>query len=505
MFNFALAIYVIVVLLFLGTAKQILFWIYLWQLKDYHIGRFLDHFRTAKGKRIIFSYFTQFFFWRVKRPVFTVKAKLITGLALLDVAGYYWVIINNTDSAFVTVAALAAYNFFTPLIVSAIILIIQPFFVLARHGILAKAKTKLAGHKNITVIAITGSYGKTSTKEFLTTILSSKFKVLATPEHKNSEMGIAQTILQDLRPEHNIFIVEMGAYNKGGIDLLCRMVKPDMGIVTGVNEQHLATFGSLENLLSAEGGRELAAQLPGHGILVINGENAHCLNLYKHFKGNKRLYASRANTIDADVWAEDIAVTKEGLDFMLVSRQKQTAHVAANVLGAHNIQNVLGAALVAKELGMTLEEISVACRNIKPAQAGITLKTGAHGILVIDSSYSSNPDGVAADLNYLAIFPGKKVLVMPCLIELGNESARIHEELGKKIAQICDVAIITTKDKFKELSAGFMDQGASQRKILLCDNPHEIFNMITTMCKQGDAVLLEGGRPKELIRLLDGK
>ncbi len=488
-----------------GTIKLVLFWIYLWQLKDYHIGRFIDHFRTAKGKRIIFSYVTQFLFWRIKKPVFTAKTILLTGLALLGVAGYYWLITSITDSAFTIVLALAVYNLFTPLIVSLIVLLVQPFFVMVRNRILEKARQKMGKHENLTVIAITGSYGKTTTKEFLNTILSPKFNVLATPEHRNSEIGIAQTILQDLRPEHKIFIVEMGAYNKGGIKLLCDMVKPDMGIVTGVNEQHLATFGSLENLLSAEGGQELAAKLPKHGILVVNGDNKYCADLYKNFKGNKRIYTSRAGALDADLWGEQIEVKKESLDFITISRQKQTAHFQVRVLGAHNIQNLLGAATVAKELGMSLEEISVAAKKITQAQAGITLASGAHGISIIDSSYSSNPDGVAADLDYLSVFSGKKVVVMPCLIELGGASATIHEQLGKKMAQVCDLAVITTKDKFEQLATGFMSQGKSQHKILLCENSQEIFTIITTMCKQSDAVLLEGRVPRDLIRLMDAK
>ena len=302
-----------------------------------------------------------------------------------------------------------------------------------------------------------------------------------------------------MRPEHKIFIVEMGAYNKGGIDLLCRMAPPDMAMVTGVNEQHLATFGSWENLLSAEGGQELAVNLGSHGILVVNGENSYCVDLYKNFKGHKRIYTSKANTIDADLWAEQIEVKKEYLDFALISRQRQAVHFQIKVLGAHNIQNLLGAALVAKEMGMSLEEISAAAKKITPRQAGITLSGGTHGINVIDSSYSSNPDGVAADLDYLKIFEGKRVLVMPCLIELGEKSAQIHEQLGKKIAQVCDLAIITTKDKFKELEAGFMSQGLSERKMLLCESPQEIFNLQRRRCG------VAGRRPAKRINQIAGE
>ncbi len=531
------------------TIKFVLFWIFLWQLKNYHIGRFMDHFRTHKGKQIFFSplpivkcvllvillinyYFFDFVFYTLfiiygievflflysvirkqfKKPVFTKKVLFLTLFSILAVFLYLFfthaIVVKSFESyphVFWFIAGLLLFDIFTPLIVSAIVLIFQPFFVIARNNILKKAKIKISEFKNLTIIGITGSYGKTTTKEFLATILAKKFNVLATPEHKNSEIGIAQTILQDLNSSHEVFIVEMGAYNKGGINLLCDMVMPHIGLVTGVNEQHLATFGSLDNLLSAEGGRELVQCLPKDGLIVVNGDNRYCLDLYKKTGINKRVYTLKRDKIDSDIWTEDVSVQKDKMSFIAVSREKEMDNFQVNVLGAHNIQNLLGAIVVAKELGMSMEEISQACKNIQPQHAGIVLKKGIHGITIIDSSYSANPDGVIADLDYLNIFEGKKIIVMPCLIELGEKSNQIHEELGKKIAEVCDLAIITTKDKFNELSAGFISQGMPARKIVLCDKPKDIFAMITTMCKEGDAVLLEGGRPKELIKLLEKK
>ncbi len=521
------------------NVKFVLFWIYLWQLKEYHTGRFADHFRTYKGKQIFVSplpilkvilivallanySFFNIVFWAlllvyavesavfilgikqksIKRPAFTFKAVLLTLIAIALTLAYLFALQTYITSMFWLLFLLLAFDLLMPAIISLVVLAVQPFFVFARYRILDQARQKVLEHKNLTIIGITGSYGKTSSKEFLTTILSSKFSVLSTPEHKNSEMGIAQTILQSLTPDHKFFIVEMGAYNKGGIDLLCNMARPDIGIVTGVNEQHLSTFGSLENLLSAEGGRELARNLPAHGILIVNGDNAYCVDLYKNFKGNKRIYTSKENMVSADMWAEHIEVKPTYLDFILVSRQRNMAHCRVNVLGKHNIQNVLGAMMAAKELGMGIQEITRACETITQQQGGMVLKKGVHGITVIDSSYSANPDGVVADVDYLNVHANKKVIVMPCLIELGKESNRIHEELGKKIAQVCDLAIITTKDKFRQLETGFMSQGLNSRKMLFCDDAQEIFNVITTFCGQGDTVLLEGRVPGELLTLL---
>ena len=360
--------------------------------------------------------------------------------------------------------------------------------------------------QKLIVIGITGSYGKTSTKEFLKTILSGKFKVVSTREHQNSEIGIAKCILNDLNGAHQIFLVEMGAYKKGGIKMLCDMVRPRIGIVTGVNEQHLALFGSLDNLLSAEGGGELAEALPKNGTLAVNGDNKYCLDLLERNNNlppsREKKYALSNKIIDSDIWTEEIEIKKGSVDFVAADKNKNLGHFAAPVLGKQSIQNLLGAILVARELGMSFEEISRACKNIKQEQAGMVLKPGKHGIDIIDSSYSANPDGVFADLDYLNIFPNKKAIIMPCLIELGPKSSEIHQKIGRKIAKICGLAIITSKDKFEDLKKGAVEAGMKPNNILLCDKPEEISTMISLFCKAGDAVLLEGRIPAKIIKLL---
>jgi UDP-N-acetylmuramoyl-tripeptide--D-alanyl-D-alanine ligase len=271
----------------------------------------------------------------------------------------------------------------------------------------------------------------------------------------------------------------------------------------------------MENLLSAEGGGELAKALPSGGTLFLNGENKYCLDLYKKLnnssKIDKKLYTEKCDRVDCDIWAEDLEVTKNSISFMALTKDKQMTHFKINVLGRHNLQNILGAILVAKELGMSLEEISKACENIKPEQAGIVAKKGAHNIDIIDSSYSSNPDGVLADLDCLQLFFGKRVIVMPCLIELGEKSEEVHQQIGKKIAEVCDLAIITTKERVLDIKKGFDDEVAKQphfaeasrgKNIIFLENSQDIFNKITTFCKQGDAVLLEGRVPAKLTKLL---
>jgi len=186
---------------------------------------------------------------------------------------------------------------------------------------------------------------------------------------------------------------------------------------------------------------------------------------------------------------------------MVIDKNKHMAHFNLNILGKQNVQNFLAAILVASELGMSLQEISEACKNIKSYQAGMTLKKGKHGINIIDSSYSANPDGVLADLDYLSIFQQKKVIIMPCLIELGKKSSEIHEKIGRKIGKVCDMAIITSRDKFEEIKKGAVETGMKEKNIIFCENPNDIYSIVTLFCTAGDAVLLEGRVPSGVVNL----
>jgi UDP-N-acetylmuramoyl-tripeptide--D-alanyl-D-alanine ligase len=341
--------------------------------------------------------------------------------------------------------------------------------------------------KNMTIIAITGSYGKTSTKEYLTDILSSKFKVLSTKEHQNAEIGIAGSILNNLKPEHDIFIVEMGAYDKGKIKEICDFVKPDIGIVTGVNEQHLSLFGSMDNLLSGEGGRELLDCLPKDGLLVVNGENDYCMDLYKKAKIKKISY-----TVDSNI-IKNVKIKTDSVFFAIGN-----IPFDVNILGRHNLLNFLGAVTVARELGMSFEEIAKASRKINTKNSSFKVWKSEDGFNMIDSTYSANPDGVFADLEYLKLFPGKKVIVMPCLIELGRASKGAHERIGKKIAEICDLAIITSEEFFAEIKNGAASKKMAGEKILFMADTNLIVGKLRSFCRENDSILLEGRISKNI-------
>jgi len=474
---------------FARSTKSILFWLYLWQLKEYHTGRFLDHFLTAKGKGLLLNkllllkliLLAGFFFYpdisffllllvyflesvkaltdvlyrKLKRPVFTKKTVLLVSVALVLEVAFILAIFNYAPSFLFFILGLLIFDILLPAIASIIVLLLQPLAVFGRNRIINKAKVKREKFKGLRVIGITGSYGKTSTKEILYAILSEKFKVLKTKEHQNSEIGISQCILNELGPGHQIFICEMGAYNRGGIKLLCDIAKPEIGILTGINEQHMATFGSQENIISAK--YELIESLPKQGIAFFNGRNKYCRELYQ----------------------------KTGIKKILYGENVQLA-------GTENIE---GAKAVARELGMSQEEID---QTVDPhfQQAGIQVKEGVNGLKIIDATYSANPDSVMAHLEYSKTLPGKKIIVMPCLIELGKASKEVHLRIGKKIGEVCDLAIITTKDRFKEIKEG------AGEKVIFMEDPDKILEKVKSFIKERDVVLLESRLPQKLINLL---
>lgn len=560
---------ILVFLWLIKAVKTVLFWQYLWQLKEYHCGRFIAHMKLASGRALIFnpanlmktavvlfyavtgscffyvtvcesypylvdypsanflSFFTMaiaiYFLEAVravrglinkslKRPVWTAKSVFLFTVILMFVSAIPFIIrgiltITDNNGALVLSweqisAGLIFADLTLPLLISLIILIFQPVTVIMRNRTIRQATAKRLKMTKLIVVGITGSYGKTSTKEFLKEILSTKFSVLATKEHQNSEIGIAKCIINDLLPKHEIFIVEMGAYNRGGIDFLCQIVKPQIGIVTGFNEQHLSTFGTIDNLLSAEGGRELLKYLPDNGLAVINLSSEFISSRRElYFNYNEKIKLKTCAVGEkADYSCDNMTVNTDSLSFRVSTYDGVSQNFRANLLGGQNAENLLLACAVSRELGMALSEIGAALNKMRPEMGGMRHYLGRNGVNVIDSTYSSNPSGVIAHLEYLDVWPKKKILIMPSLIELGKAANKVHKNIGQAIAGTCDIAVITTKDGFAHIKNGALTVSREGVEIVQISDPREIIKYLSGRVGDGDIVLLESRVPKEVIR-----
>lgn len=523
--------------------KTILFWVYLWQLKDYHIGRFFAHFETFNGRRAIlnvqnyakafllgFALFVIFFYKAL--PIFIIepvldlipfatallylvlgilagvnllfknnaspKLNLKTIFLLMMSAGAFLALedkIFNLVPAFKTpfliqgsnFLALLAIDLVVPLLTSLVVLFFQPITVFLRTLIIWAAKIKRWQLKDLKVIGITGSYGKSTTKEILAHLLSLKYKTVKTFKNQNSEIGIASAILKNLKKDTQYFVCEMGAYNKGGIKFLCDIAKPQMGILTGINEQHLSTFGSFKNTISAK--FELPRYLKKGEVAILNYSS-------KPVADSATSQKISANIIKIGSSGDvRYIINKVGIDFVDFNIQVkgQSANIKISLPGGEGlVQNAVLAVAAALECGIDFTQATSALALLGQEYSPYRLVKSQSGRDLVLATYSSNPESIKGALEYLKLFPKKKILVMPCLIELGQESKKIHTEIGKLIGEICDLAIITSFDHYQNIKARAMQSGLKPGKVIFMQDAKGIAKLIAQFSEPGDVIMLKG-------------
>lgn len=476
--------------------KSILFWLYLWQIKEYRLDRFWAEYGNLK----LLGRFWFFAGGRyIRFPRWTFKMILMFLLALAINIFIFFLFFSFIDLDNFLASKNPGLIFFWLILFGWLLYLLIPFFVFVivalfkiptffiKRLIIWLAKKKMASLEDLLVIGITGSYGKSSTKELLAQLLSYKFPVIKTPENINSEIGIALFILKNwgfginfLRKQRlksqpkdslkkTIFVVEMGAYRRGEIKNSCAIVNPKIGILTGLNEQHISLFGSLENTKKAK--FELIESLSDDGFAVFNGENQYTVQLADKWTGHKVIY--RANYEEMRNYPN--------------FRDKPR----------HYWLNLAGAIEVAKYLGFNEQEIKKAIENIKIFDRMIKSYIGKNRVFVIDDSYSANPEGVLAALDYLDSRPeSKKIIIMPCLIELGQTANLIHQRIGRKIKEVVDLAIIITPHYFSDIKK------EAGEKAVFAKSSKIIKNLLDGWLDSNTAVLLEGRIPSEIIEII---
>lgn len=521
--------------------KKVIFWIWLWQLKEYRKDRMKAHFRLKSSKKLFLNkiyflkivVFLSFFglfllkFYNfilifasasiyiflllaalifgkkdVKKPVFTQKIKLlyvaniIFFLFAVPASLFFFPFQSPYLPYFLTIVLL---DIFLPVFVSISLALLTPLTNFQKFQIVKQAKKKIENLQNdLLVIGITGSYGKTSTKEFLAEILSLKFKVCKTEANNNTEMGVAKTVLEKLNKTHEIFIVEMAAYKKEEIKKICNIVRPSIGILTGIGTQHFGLFGSQENIIKAK--YELIDSLPEKGLAVFNGDSNFFLDIYKKTKKPKKFYS--LNNPQANIHIGEIKEFFDRIEFKIFDREGETVF-KTNLIGKQNISNILAAILVACELGIRPAEIKEIVKNFRPFPKTMELKSGVNGTIIIDDSYSGNFEGVVSAIEYLKNYSNnKKVVIFYPLIELGVLSRDIHKKIGKKIGEVCDLCILVNKDFAKEIKEGAIENGMEEQNIKIMEKSSEAVKRVKDFARKGDVVLLENRVPERIIKSL---
>ncbi|MYA71827.1 UDP-N-acetylmuramoyl-tripeptide--D-alanyl-D-alanine ligase [Candidatus Poribacteria bacterium] len=441
----------------------------------------------------------------VKKPlVYTARAKRVFGLSICLLVGLATtlVLIAKTSPWRIAVFLFSEISVINLTIAN---LLIYPLERTINGAYLFSARKRIRTLQP-RVIGITGSYGKTSTKYILHQILSQKFNTLMTPDSYNTPMGICKVIRGELTAEHEIFIVEMGAYKRGDIRELCNLALPEIGILTAVGPQHLERFKSIENI--AKGKYELIESLPADGLAVFNCDNEICAGLAdkREQTGSPvRRYATEASPLvsvadTADLIATNVRYTDNGLAFTVHANTEKfditDTEIQTRLLGKHNVSNILAAVTVAMECGMELEEIREAVANVEPVPHRLQLTAGAGGVTIIDDSFNANPVGAKAALEVLTeIGAGKKVLVTPGMVELGEREYEENRRLGEQAADVCDLVILVGPTRTTPILEGLKAAEYPSQQIIVALNLEEVKQHLATQVQAGDVVLFENDLP----------
>ncbi len=327
------------------------------------------------------------------------------------------------------------------------------------------------GQSKCVKVGITGSFGKTSVKHFAEQMLSTKFRVIATPASYNTPMGIARTV-KERGLDCDVFLAEMGARRTGDISELCDLVSPDYGVVTGICPQHIETFGSLEAIAAEKG--ELAKRAKkavlGRSAAMLGGD------------------ALREGT---DFGAEDLVLSREGVSFGLRLGGK-TVPVSAPVLGRHAAEDIALAAALCSLLGMTAEEIALAAQTLTPVPHRLE-KLAGNGLTILDDSYNSNIEGAKNAVETLRIFGGRRVVVTPGLVELGELSEELNAALGAELVGT-DV-ILVGETAVLAVRRGYLEAGGAEERLRVVPTLEKAQELLSRELTAGDCVLFLNDLP----------
>ena len=459
--------------------------------------------------------------WRkkveAKKPlVYTARAKRVFGLAVfllvcLAVVLAQVVRLQSAPPSWrVTVSLFSVFLFSEVTVITLTVanLLIYPLERIINGAYLRSAKRRI---KTLMpkVIGITGSYGKTSTKYILHQILSQKFNTLMTPDSYNTPMGVTKVIRGELTAAHEVFIVEMGAYRRGDIRELCELASPEIGILTAVGPQHLERFKSVETIAKTK--YELIESLPvDDGLAVFNCDNAIVAGLAD--KTNDKRVIRYAVDADSDLTASNIRHTDAGLEFTVHCHSQEGSgqapalqvngeiEIRTQLLGRHNVSNILAAMSVALACGMELEEIRDAVAKVEPVPHRLQLSAGAGGVTIIDDSFNANPVGAKAALEVLDDFGrapngGKKVLVTPGMVELGEQEYEENRRFGERAAQVCDRVILVGRNRTAPILDGLKTANYPKEQVNIAANLAEVKDYLAKLLKPGDVVLFENDLP----------
>ena len=356
------------------------------------------------------------------------------------------------------------------------LLINSPIDKIENYYYLRKAKNKLKLYSNLKVIGITDSYGKTSSKNVVTELLSSKYITKPSPMNFNTLKGLMITVNNHLDKFDEVLVAEMGAYVRGEIKEICEFIKPQYGILTTIGEAHLETFKSKENIQKAK--FELIENLEENGIAILNCDDPYQVD-YKIKNKVKKIWIGIENKNNADFYAENIEINNNGMNFDCVFDGK-ILHLQTKLLGIHNIYNILAGIALANSLGIQEEEIISSVASLIPVEHRLELKKIGN-FYQLDDAYNSNPKGAKNALEVLSLMNGDKCVVTPGIIELGMEEAKKNYEFGEEISKVADYVILIGKKRTKDIYRALVDQKFNKDNIFILNSVVDAYKIVNSL------------------------
>ena len=346
------------------------------------------------------------------------------------------------------------------------------------------AKKILKNMPNLIVIGVTGSYGKTSVKNFLVKTLSAKYEVLTTPKNYNTTMGVVKTIREELKPIHQIFVCEMGATKIGDIKEICDIVNPKFGVITSIGPQHLESFKTIENIIKTKFELYDSVNKNG-GITFLNYDNEY---LAKQNRSNTLAYGINNEKLDYNAYT--LKSSSQGLSFSINNVDFKT-----KLIGRHNIVNITGAIAVANYLEIPLDRLVPRVREFKSVEHRLQLISKGN-LNIIDDAYNSNPVSSKSAIDTLSEFDGTKIIVTPGLIELGGDEEKYNFEFGEYMCDVCDYIFLVNSTISKYVLNGINSKKYNNDKIFMVNSPQEAVMQITNFgLNDKITVLLENDLP----------
>lgn len=344
------------------------------------------------------------------------------------------------------------------------------------------------------VTGITGSVGKTTTKELAFAVLSRRFHTLKSEGNYNNEIGLPLTLLK-LREEHEQAVLEMAMYARGEIALLCELAQPSIGVVTIIGPVHMSRLGSLEAIVAAK--QELVEALPPHGVAILNYDEPLVKQMAAHTQAQVFTYGLDSR---ADLWADEIeSMGLDGVRFTLHHGQ-DVMRIHVPLLGRHSVHTALCATAVGLAAGMRWEEIADGLQDER-TQLRLVTANGPHGSLILDDTYNASPESVIAALNLLKDLPGRRIAVLGDMLELGPAEERSHRLVGRRVKGVAHI-LVTVGMRGRLIAEEALQDGMPVGQVYSVQHPGEAVPLLEKLIGAQDVILVKGSRAVELDQIV---